>query len=214
MDALFAFIICNLLVDLEQFQGSGVANATGLGKKPYIARKVLRYVLPLSSDTQTVQRVQDTLPGKEAVQHIEFKIGTLAASDDFDKNRYANSTREIGVFARLGWNDGKTESFAFTEVDHLVSVGAQLDGVHWRRSADRVGLAYVIGNLSGDHEHYLADGGEGFVVGDGHIRYGAEQVPEAYYRLQPIHHRHSDSVATDAIVEYKTVLDTKDASRR
>ena len=30
-----------------------------------------------------------------------------------------------GVFARLGWNNGKTESFAFTEVDRLASFGGE-----------------------------------------------------------------------------------------
>ena len=328
-----------LYLDLEQFQGRGVGNATGLAsltdgdsirsgsaglaKGPYIARKFVRYVLPLGSETHSVERAQDTLPGDEADRRFEFKLGTLAVSDDFDKNRYANSTRtqfenwslfnntawdfaadtrgytggamlayvsplwalrygiyqmpkhangqeldnpithangqqleltlqrpgdnpailrvlvfrntarmgvyadaiaqgqasgtapsitaddkpfrrkygvtlngelpladdgETGLFTRIGWNNGRTESFAYTEVDHLVSLGGQLDGLHWWRPSDRVGVAYVIGNLSARHEQYLAAGGEGFVVGDGHIDYGAERVLETYYRLQPIAH--------------------------
>ena len=32
----------------------------------------------------------------------------------------------IGVFARLGWNDGKTESFAFTAIDRLASGGVSV----------------------------------------------------------------------------------------
>ena len=32
-------------------------------------------------------------------------------------------TKDIGVFARLGWNDGKTESFAFTAIDRLATAG-------------------------------------------------------------------------------------------
>ena len=35
---------------------------------------------------------------------------------------------ETGAFLRWGWNDGNEESFAFTEVDELVSFGAQLSG--------------------------------------------------------------------------------------
>ncbi|MEI9973423.1 MAG: carbohydrate porin [Ignavibacteriota bacterium] len=31
--------------------------------------------------------------------------------------------KDVAVFGRLGWNDGKTESFAFTAVDRLASVG-------------------------------------------------------------------------------------------
>ena len=30
-------------------------------------------------------------------------------------------TKDIGVFGRLGWNDGKTESFAFTAIDRLAT---------------------------------------------------------------------------------------------
>src|SRR5258708_17110671 len=32
-------------------------------------------------------------------------------------------TADIGVFLRLGWNDGKTESFAFTAIDRLATGG-------------------------------------------------------------------------------------------
>ena len=54
-----------------------------------------------------------------------------------------------GAFARLGWNDGRTESFAFTEVDRLVSVGGLLSGRHWRRADDRLGAAVAVEGLSG-----------------------------------------------------------------
>ena len=33
-------------------------------------------------------------------------------------------TKEVGVFVRLGWNDGKTESFAFTAIDRLATIAA------------------------------------------------------------------------------------------
>jgi len=33
-------------------------------------------------------------------------------------------TKDIGVFGRLGWNDGKTESFAFTAIDRLEPVAS------------------------------------------------------------------------------------------
>ena len=32
-------------------------------------------------------------------------------------------TKDVGVFGRLGWNDGKTESFAFTAIDRLATGG-------------------------------------------------------------------------------------------
>jgi carbohydrate-selective porin OprB len=91
---------------------------------------------------------------------------------------------ETGVFARLGWNDGKTESFAFTEVDNQISVGTQVAGAHWHRAADRVGLAVVSEGLSAAHRQYLAAGGAGFLLDDGRLHYGREEILEIYYRLQ------------------------------
>ncbi len=89
-----------------------------------------------------------------------------------------------GLFARLGWNNGDTESFAFTEVDRLASFGGQLSGSHWRRGDDVVGAAVVEEGLSAWHREYLAAGGYGFLLGDGRLNYAHEQILEAYYRLQ------------------------------
>jgi high affinity Mn2+ porin len=91
---------------------------------------------------------------------------------------------ETGMFMRLGWNDGRTESFAFTEVDRHASLGAQVSGVHWNRGADRLGIAYLFHALSSPHRNYLAAGGSGFLLGDGQLNYGYEQIAEAYYRVQ------------------------------
>lgn len=91
---------------------------------------------------------------------------------------------ETGVFARFGWNDGKNESFAFTEVDRHISAGAQVSGAHWGRTDDRIGLAGVREGIVPVHRTYLAAGGVGFLLGDGRLTYGAEQILEGYYRLQ------------------------------
>ncbi len=321
-------------VDVEMARGHGVSNATGLGgitngdvirqgtadlgKGPYLARGFLRYVVPLSSDSQPKEKGMDQLAGADAVRRIEVKAGKLAATDDFDLNRYADSTRtqflnwglfnntawdfaadtrgyskgvmvgyvaprwairfgsyqmptqangnifdpalsqargdnleltlepdaagtvvrllgyqnharmgiyhdaivasqgtgqppsivaddqpgrrkrgfgvnleqpladdgETGIFLRAGWNDGHTESFAFTEVDAHMSAGLQVSGAHWSRTEDRLGIAYVRHLLSADHRDYLAAGGNGFLLGDGKLNYGPEQIAEAYYRIQ------------------------------
>jgi carbohydrate-selective porin OprB len=91
---------------------------------------------------------------------------------------------ESGLFMRVGWNDGATESFVFTEVDQEVSTGGQLSGAHWGRAQDRLGLGVVVEGLSGPHRDYLAAGGSGFLLGDGRLNYGHEQILETYYRLQ------------------------------
>jgi len=89
-----------------------------------------------------------------------------------------------GVFMRLGWNDARTEDFMFTEVDRVVSFGGQLSGVRWRRSEDCFGLGFVAEGLSDPHHTYLGAGGSGFLLGDGRLNYGHEQILEAYYRAQ------------------------------
>lgn len=324
--------------DVEMFKGEGVSGATGLGgltngdvirsgsaglpKKPYVARRYLRWSLPLGDETGDLERGQDQLPGKEATRRIDVKIGKMAVSDDFDKNRYANGTRaqfmnwslfnntawdfaadtrgytdgvmvawinptwalrygiyrmpyeangqklvsslgesngqqleltlqphvdgwalrllafrnearmgiyrdaiaaalaaglppdivaddapgrhkygfavngelpladqgDTGLFMRAGWNDGRSESFVFTEVDRSVSGGFQLSGAHWGRDADHLAIAIAIDALSSAHRDYLALGGNGFVLGDGTLRYGREQIVEVYYSYQPIKH--------------------------
>jgi carbohydrate-selective porin OprB len=320
--------------DTEKFMGAGVSDATGLGgltngdvvregasnlpKRFYIARSYLRLMLPLGPALTKVAAAQDQIAGTEAQKRLEFKVGRLAANDDFDKNSYAGSTRTAfmnwslwdntawdyaadtrgytdgfmlayispawqlkyglyrmplqangqeleaslaraqgdnfeltlspskaapvvrllayrntarmgdyrealalaaaagalpniaaddregrkkygfginaeqaladdgasGIFARLGWNDGKTESFAFTEVDRLVNAGGQLAGVHWRRADDMLGAAVVLEGLSGPHRDYLAAGGAGFLLDDGRLNYAHEEILEVYYRLQ------------------------------
>jgi high affinity Mn2+ porin len=322
-----------LYLDAEKFMGAGVSDATGLGsltngdvirqgvpglkKEFYIARAYARFMLPLGGAVASVARGQDQIPGTEAVQRLELKLGQLSVADDFDRNSYANSARtqflnwslwnntawdfaantrgytdglvaaylsplwslryglyrmplyangqtmetllrareqdleltlspgevgtvvrllayrntarmgdyaqalavaaatgtlpdvaaddaqgrhktgfglnaeqpladggDTGVFVRLGRQDGRTEDFAFTEVDRQASAGAQLSGVHWQRSEDRLGLAAAVEGLSAVHREYLAAGGSGFLLGDGALDYAHEKILEAYYRAQ------------------------------
>jgi hypothetical protein len=88
---------------------------------------------------------------------------------------------DTGLFARAGWNDGRTESFVFTEADRSASAGIQVSGAHWSRSDDRFGFALAVNGLSPEHRAYLAAGGLGFTLGDGALRYGSERIAEAYY---------------------------------
>jgi high affinity Mn2+ porin len=324
-------------LDLEMARGKAVSGAVGLGgitngdvirqgsvnlgESPYVARAYFRYLLPLGEETAAVERGMDHVPGREPTTRLEVKAGKLALTDDFDVNRYANTTRlqfmnwglfqdtawdyaadtrgytngllvawvhphwtlraasmqmptlangntfdhhvdeahgdnvelqlgplgaegretivrllafenharmgsyreaidlallagtrpdivaddrpgrrkygfglnleqplanggETGFFLRLGWNDGRTEDFVFTEVDRQVSGGFQIAGDSWHRKDDRLGIATSIHGLSRDHRDYLALGGLGFLLGDGALRYGPEEIYEAYYRIQ------------------------------
>jgi high affinity Mn2+ porin len=91
---------------------------------------------------------------------------------------------DLGIFSRLGWNNGQTESFCFTEIDRTASLGLSLQGNRWGRKNDNVGLAGVINGISGAHAAYLAAGGLGFQLGDGALNYGYEEIIETYYRYQ------------------------------
>ncbi len=99
----------------------------------------------------------------------------------FGSNIEQALTDDVGVFARHGWNDGKTESFAFTEIDRTLSGGVSAAGTRWRRRADHIGVAAVRNYLSGDHRSFLAAGGTGFIIGDGRLNYAPESIVEAYY---------------------------------
>ena len=320
-------------LDVEMARGTGISHASGLagvtngdvlrqgtadlGNGPYVARAFLRFSQAVGEARDTVARNQDQLAGAVARTRLQIDAGKLAASDYFDLNRYANSTRtqfldwslfnntawdfaadtrgytngvtaawvtprwsmrigsfqmptqangnrfdpaldrargdnaeltltsssggvvrilgffnharmgdyqaaldqgratgtrpdivaddqpgrvkrgfginaeqpladagETGVFARFGWDDGKTESFAFSEVDRHESIGAQVAGGRWKRADDRFGIAYVHHDISDVHRAYLAAGGNGFLLGDGALTYGAEQFVESYYRAQ------------------------------
>ena len=95
---------------------------------------------------------------------------------------------ETGLFARQGWNDGRTEMWGFADVERHLSVGLQVAGVRWNRPDDRFGMGWVRGGASPDHLDYLARGGRGLFVGDGAIRRAQEYAFEAYYRLQVTQH--------------------------
>jgi high affinity Mn2+ porin len=93
-------------------------------------------------------------------------------------------TKDIGVFGRLGWNDGKTESFAFTAIDRLATAGVSITGTRWKRPHDTVATEVTVSGLSAVHAQYLAAGGVDFLLGDGALRYGPERVWESYYKAR------------------------------
>lgn len=92
-------------------------------------------------------------------------------------------SKNFGVFAKLSYNDGKTETWAFTEIDRSLSIGAVLKGAGWKRSDDELGLAFVGNGISGPHRDYLAAGGYGFIIGDGRLNYSTELITELYYKI-------------------------------
>jgi hypothetical protein len=92
-------------------------------------------------------------------------------------------TQDLGAFARWSWNDGKTETWAFTEVDRSITAGLSLKGTAWGRPKDRFGLAFIQNGLASEHREYLAAGGQGFIIGDGRLSYAPERILETTYAL-------------------------------
>jgi high affinity Mn2+ porin len=88
---------------------------------------------------------------------------------------------QVGVFGRLGWADGRNESFAYTEVDRTLELGVFTKGEKWKRRNDRAGAAFVMNGIVAAHQQYLALGGRGFILGDGALTYGHEKIFEAFY---------------------------------
>jgi carbohydrate-selective porin OprB len=105
----------------------------------------------------------------------------------FGINAEQEITSHMGIFSRLGWNDGKTESFAFTAIDRLATGGVSITGHRWHRPYDTGASEFTASGLSGVHASYLAAGGHDFLIGDGRLHYGPEYSWESYYsaRLFP-----------------------------
>ncbi|MGD1072435.1 MAG: carbohydrate porin [Bryobacteraceae bacterium] len=99
----------------------------------------------------------------------------------FGLNAEQELTDAWRAFFRLGWNNGKTESFAYTEVDNTVEFGSDLRGKLWHRSQDKLGATVITSGISAEHARYLALGGLGFILGEGGLNYGREQIFETYY---------------------------------
>jgi len=91
-------------------------------------------------------------------------------------------TKDFGVFAKASFNDGRNETWAFTEIDRSVSFGGVLNGNGWKRKFDEAGLAFVGNGISAAHRAYLAAGGDGFIIGDGTLNYAPELIAELYYK--------------------------------
>ena len=88
---------------------------------------------------------------------------------------------DLRVFGRFGWNDGKHEDYAYTEVEQTFELGGDLAGNRWGRPNDKIGFVGVTNAIKKDHQEYLALGGLGFLLGDGRLNYAREDILETYY---------------------------------
>ena len=99
----------------------------------------------------------------------------------FYLNAEQQIVKDVGLFARVSWNDGQTEILSFTDVDRSASAGLSIKGSFWGRPSDTVGIGGAINGLSDAHRDFLAAGGLGLLIGDGQLNYRPEQIFETYY---------------------------------
>jgi high affinity Mn2+ porin len=131
--------------------------------------------------SQTRSQSYAALQGGDIGQTETNLRGGVAGKAMLVLNGEQELAEDLGAFARLSWNDGRTQQWMYTEMDWAVSAGLVLGGSRWGRPGDAVGLAGNIGGLSGPHQRFLAAGGLGFIAGDGRLRYRPEVALEGYY---------------------------------
>ena len=105
------------------------------------------------------------------------RVGTLKYGTGLSLDQAI--TPDFGFFTRLGWNDGKTQSFAFTAIDRLASGGVSMKRTRGHPKTDLVATSFTAGGISGAHANYLAHGGLDFLIGDGRLTYAPEYVWES-----------------------------------
>ncbi len=91
--------------------------------------------------------------------------------------------RDIGVFSRGMYSDGKTEVDAYTSTDRSASFGLLAKGSLWGRPSDVTGAGYNLGWISKSHSEYLGLGGIDGFVGDGRINPAPERAFDAFYSV-------------------------------
>ncbi len=127
------------------------------------------------------EAVNAFLDGTDSTPNILLHEHFGALKYGFGYNTEQEVTENLRVFGRFGWNEGQHESYAYTEVDQTVEAGADYAGSRWHRPADKIGLAVVSNAIKRDHQNYLKHGGLGFILGDGNLNYGRENIVESYY---------------------------------
>ena len=168
-------------IDPRFFRANGHALEVERGFKVNDRPARLRFVPFLNvanmGDYRLAVATNPTAPDITSVRAYRIKYGLFV-------NYEQELSDDFGLFARLGFNDGRTETWAYTEIDRLAALGLNVKGTAWGRPADRVGVAGLVNGLSGAHRDYLAAGGVGFIVGDGRLNYAPEVIGELFYNAQ------------------------------
>ena len=91
--------------------------------------------------------------------------------------------KDIGLFFRGMYSDGKTEVDAFDPADRSLSFGTVAKGSAWHRPLDVTGIGFAASWISNEHARYLAMGGVDGFVGDGALTKATECVVDVFYSV-------------------------------
>jgi high affinity Mn2+ porin len=155
------------------------------GDPPHFKNGVVRFLAFVNHANMGSYRqtINNFLARREMVPDITTHPFRTTVKYGFGVNFEQPLINWIALFGRWGWNEGRHESFAYTEVDQTAQIGVSGDGARWGRKYDRLGVVFVSNGISRDHREYLALGGLGFLLGDEHLNYGREDIVEAFYTL-------------------------------
>ncbi len=144
---------------------------------------IIRLLVYVNNANMGIYQVanEQYLEGKVATPDITNHPPQVTTKYGFGINFEQVLTKYIVLYGRFGWNNGKTESWAYTEVDQTFQFGAGFAGRMWKRKYDRAGIAFDSNAISSEHARYLSYGGLGFILGDGGLTYGRENILESYY---------------------------------
>jgi high affinity Mn2+ porin len=129
------------------------------------------------------EAIEDFRAGRTSVPDISAHPPKTPIKYGVGLNFEQEANKQVRFFGRYGWNEGRHESFAYTEVNNTLALGFDFKGDRWRREQDKIGVAFVTNGISADHRLFLALGGKGFLLGDGALTYGRENIFEVYYAL-------------------------------
>jgi high affinity Mn2+ porin len=123
---------------------------------------------------EALDPAQDINDVMASIRHVNPKYGFYA-------NLEQQLIPDVGLFARVSWNDGSNEILSFTDIDRNASGGLSIKGSFWGRPNDTIGIGGAVNGLSSAHRDYLAAGGFGLTIGDGQLNYRPERILETYY---------------------------------
>ncbi len=104
--------------------GSTTVTLPAITRRPLFCSPPLRLRIPL-------REWKSTVPA--AAFGFRSKYG-------FGVNWEQEIAKNVGMFGRLGWQDGQTAAAAFTDADWTVQLGLSVKGAAWRRPGDTFGL--------------------------------------------------------------------------